>query len=608
MKLRPPLVLAGLFFAVVADIGTGWQASSLSSGRQRSNDDKPEHGGANDKLDRDQQRPQKAIIHKIERTQPSNDPQGGDHAGRDKDAPPKMPLPQALVVQHTRTDCAGGVVSGSPPPPAGGAAPSPDAPAVGAGGVVLTGNAVPFKSALAAGGEIVAGNAAGNADGNAAAREQGVPFRSALASRGAIVAEGAAAPGEAVPFKSALAADGKVVAGNAAAPPGAAAGESVLVVGGVPVTGSAAPGGVPAPGGAILPGDAAAPTGAVAFESALDARGQLVTGNAALPGTGISPTGGAPDFRGALRSEGDASLTSGVGISGTAASPTGSAQGPSPGTLPGTFQGTSQGTSQGTASQGTSRGTARGTSNVAATDGETGDTTTVDLYDQTNSTLTIDEQSPPLPSATPIPEATNFVLDEVTYEFLEYKANATSYVMGGLLPITRNGRSWLGGVQYVEAFKCQLNILNSNTRILPVSLITYLIQNTDDLVSLATQQAYLLQLKNVFMNVGPPYDDQVPPTAYLYAPERLTTLSFQASSVFLANSTVYPSFFRTIPSDTFQARAMAETMRLFGWNFVAALFTTDTYGTSGRSALLSQTGRQRIKVPPFPPPLLFLDH
>jgi hypothetical protein len=41
---------------------------------------------------------------------------------------------------------------------------------------------------------------------------------------------------------------------------------------------------------------------------------------------------------------------------------------------------------------------------------------------------------------------------------------------------------------------------------------------------------------------------------------------------------------------------MAEIMRLFGWSFIAALFTTDSYGTSGRSALLSQTGRQRIKV------------
>jgi len=37
-------------------------------------------------------------------------------------------------------------------------------------------------------------------------------------------------------------------------------------------------------------------------------------------------------------------------------------------------------------------------------------------------------------------------------------------------------------------------------------------------------------------------------------------------------------------------------MTLFGWNFVAAIFTTDSYGQSGRTALLQQIGRQRLKV------------
>lgn len=224
------------------------------------------------------------------------------------------------------------------------------------------------------------------------------------------------------------------------------------------------------------------------------------------------------------------------------------------------------------------------------------ETTTVDLATFTNSTITVGNPTPPSSSATPVPEATNFVLDEVSYQFLKIRANATSYVMGGLLPITSNGKPWLGGVQFVEAFKCQLNILNSNSRVLPVSFITYLIQNTDLLVSAAVKQAYLLLQKNVFMTVGPTTDDQIPPVAYLNAPEMLAFNSFDASSVLLANSTVYPSFFRTIPSDNFQARAMAETCRIFNWTFVAALFTSDSYGTSGRTAFLSQTGRQRIKV------------
>ena len=261
-------------------------------------------------------------------------------------------------------------------------------------------------------------------------------------------------------------------------------------------------------------------------------------------------------------------------------------------------QSSSEATASGSRGSTISRNTR--TSDLASTsnaESNPDETTTVSLIDLTNnSTLTILSQTSPTSSLTPFPEPTDFVLDQVNYEFLSFKSNATSYAMGGLLPITLNGKPWLAGIQYIEAFKCQLNILNSNSRILPVSLITYLIQNTEASVALSTQQAFLLMQKNVFMNVGPPYNEQISPVAYMYAPERLSLVSFDASSIFLANSTTYPSFFRTIPSDNFQARAMAETMRIFGWNFVAALFTPDTYGTSGRSAFLSQSGRQRIKV------------
>jgi ABC-type branched-subunit amino acid transport system substrate-binding protein len=88
----------------------------------------------------------------------------------------------------------------------------------------------------------------------------------------------------------------------------------------------------------------------------------------------------------------------------------------------------------------------------------------------------------------------------------------------------------------------------------------------------------------------------LPPVANLYNNVSLPFISYGASGVQYSNGTIYPSFFRTIPSDLNTARAMAETMSLFGWGFVAAIFTTDSYGQSGRTALLQQIGRQRLKV------------
>lgn len=224
-------------------------------------------------------------------------------------------------------------------------------------------------------------------------------------------------------------------------------------------------------------------------------------------------------------------------------------------------------------------------------------TTIVTLATETNFTTTITAVLKTLIPETPIPEATNLVLDNVAYPSFEYYVNASSYALGGLLPITLDGVPTLAGVQYVEAFKCQLGILNSNRDILPHSYVTYTIRNAGvNSIPLSTGEAYEFSLEEYFMVIGPPESVQVPPIGYLYAAQNISIVSPSASSVDIGNATLYPSFFRTIPSDNFQARAIAETMRLFGWTFVAALFTNDAYGTSGQVAFRTQAGRNRIKV------------
>lgn len=224
-------------------------------------------------------------------------------------------------------------------------------------------------------------------------------------------------------------------------------------------------------------------------------------------------------------------------------------------------------------------------------------TTIVTLATETNYTTTITAVLKTLIPETPIPEATNLVLDDVAYPSFEYYVNASSYALGGLLPITLDGVPTLAGVQYVEAFKCQLGILNSNRDILPHSYVTYTIRNAGvNSIPLSTGEAYEFSLEEYFMVIGPPESVQVPPIGYLYAAQNISIISPSASSIDIGNATLYPSFFRTIPSDSFQARAIAETMRLFGWNFVAALFTNDAYGTSGQVAFGVQAGRNGIKV------------
>lgn len=224
-------------------------------------------------------------------------------------------------------------------------------------------------------------------------------------------------------------------------------------------------------------------------------------------------------------------------------------------------------------------------------------TTIATLATETNYTTTITAVLKTINSETPIPEATNLVLNDVAYPSFEYFVNSSSYALGGLLPISLDGVPTLSGIQFVEAFKCQLGILNSKQDILPHSYVTYTIRNAaENSIPLSTGEAYEFSAEEYFMVIGPPESVQVPPIGYLYAAQNISLISPSASSIDISNATLYPSFFRTIPSDGLQARAIAETMRLFDWTFVAALFTNDAYGTSGQVAFRAQAGRNRIRV------------
>uniref|UniRef100_W5LLL8 Olfactory receptor C family, q14 n=1 Tax=Astyanax mexicanus TaxID=7994 RepID=W5LLL8_ASTMX len=73
---------------------------------------------------------------------------------------------------------------------------------------------------------------------------------------------------------------------------------------------------------------------------------------------------------------------------------------------------------------------------------------------------------------------------------------------------------------------------------------------------------------------------------------RVPMVSYFATCSCLSNRHQYPSFFRTIPSDDFQVRAIVQILKRFGWTWVGLVYSDDDYGINAAHAFHQDVQRQ----------------
>lgn len=90
--------------------------------------------------------------------------------------------------------------------------------------------------------------------------------------------------------------------------------------------------------------------------------------------------------------------------------------------------------------------------------------------------------------------------------------------------------------------------------------------------------------------IGPALSWIAIPIASLLGLYDIPQISYAATSRILSDKTRYRSFLRTVPSDEFQAKAMADFVRHFEWNYVFLIASDDDYGKMG-AATFKKTAR-----------------
>uniref|UniRef100_A0A8C9Z388 Extracellular calcium-sensing receptor-like n=1 Tax=Sander lucioperca TaxID=283035 RepID=A0A8C9Z388_SANLU len=161
------------------------------------------------------------------------------------------------------------------------------------------------------------------------------------------------------------------------------------------------------------------------------------------------------------------------------------------------------------------------------------------------------------------------------------------------------------GFQYSQAMLFAIEEINNSTELLPGISLGYKIYDVCGSIARGVRVTLALTNGNEILSslsapctrpaqvqaiMGETSSSPCMAIATVIGPFHIPMISHFATCACLSDKTKYPSFLRTIPSDYYQSRALAQLVKHFGWTWVGAIRTNDDYGNNG-IAIFTETAQ-----------------
>uniref|UniRef100_A0A3P8VTA6 Olfactory receptor C family, j1 n=1 Tax=Cynoglossus semilaevis TaxID=244447 RepID=A0A3P8VTA6_CYNSE len=168
-----------------------------------------------------------------------------------------------------------------------------------------------------------------------------------------------------------------------------------------------------------------------------------------------------------------------------------------------------------------------------------------------------------------------------------------------------------GELQYAFTMMFAIEEINNSSELLPGVTLGYRIFDSCPSIPLSIRASLNLMNKysenenkgeschkpsSVHAVIGETTSTSTIGIARTMGPFHIPVISHSATCACLSNRREFPSFFRTIPSDIYQSRALAKLVKHFGWTWVGAIRTNSDYGNGGMATFLKAAEKEGVCV------------